>query len=84
MGTWVSLISGEAEEAAEKSADFEREEMPGYCDSGEEDCQCSLCDPDIVVWNESRYTARDLFTARELMECRRALLRGEAVYLSRY
>ena len=84
MGTWVSLVPGKAEEMADKDADEWREEMPLSCDSGKKDCQCPLCEPDIVVWGESSYAAKDLFTGRELMECRRDLLRGEAVYLPRY
>lgn len=80
-GTYVALIVGRAEDATEKAAQFEREDLPSYCDTNCGDC--SFCCPDVCTWGESAYQAKDLFTPAELREHRHALLKGEVIYLSR-
>lgn len=81
-GTYVSLVPGKAEEAAEKGATWERTDLPSYCD--DENCAgCSLCQPDIIAEPEFTYQVKDLFSPAELREHRHALLRGEVVYLER-
>jgi hypothetical protein len=82
-GVYVSLVVGAAEEAAEKGMEWEKEELPGYCEDPDCKGDCSFCDPDLCLWGESSYRGKDLFTAQELRENRRALLAGEVVYLSR-
>jgi hypothetical protein len=80
-GQYVSLVPGKAEEAAEKAAEWETEELPGYC---EEACgDCAFCCPDVVTGMETNLSARDLFSARELMRHRRDLLKGDVVFLDR-
>jgi hypothetical protein len=66
--------------AAEKAAQFERDELPGYC---EDSCgDCSFCCPDVLTW-EGYHAAKYLFTPAELREHRRALVAGEVVVLYR-
>ena len=73
IATFVSLVPGKAERAAEKAAEEEWES----CQENDEEL-------DIVVYGEcGTYPAGDLFTARELLEHRHALLRGETVCLDR-
>lgn len=75
------------EAAVEKAITFELEDMPGYCDLNHDApdeigrSECSLCEPDITTSGAWTYTARDLFTAAELREHRRALLKGETIVL---
>ena len=84
IATYVSLKPGLAEDAAERAAEWERQELPSYCEDETCDGTCSFCDPDVCVWGEcGTYRARDLFTLAELREHRRALLRGDVVCLSR-
>lgn len=81
-GSYVSLVPGRAKAAAEASAEFERQDLTNYCD--DENCAgCSLCQPDIIAGPEFTYQVKDLFSPAKLREHRRALLRGEVVYLSR-
>lgn len=83
QGTYVALIVGRAEDAAERAAEWERNELPSYCE--DEACKgdCAFCDPDVTTWGESTYSAKDLFTAAELKKHRRDLLAGKVVCLSR-
>jgi hypothetical protein len=86
-GTYVRLLTedrvtegptlAEAENAAQELA----AELPIYCDRECGDCE--YCCPDIVVWGEMTYTAKDLFSPAELKEHRRALRRCEVVFLDR-
>lgn len=82
--TFVALKLAVAEEAAEKGAEFERNELMMSCE-GDCDGRCAFCDPQIVV-NTAGWAcvpARDLFTATELKEHRHALRQGQAVPLYR-
>jgi hypothetical protein len=80
--TFVALNAFAAATAADKGAQFEEKELPGYCEASCGDC--SFCCPDICVWySGSPYKARELFTAAELKEHRRALRSGEVVALYR-
>lgn len=66
------LVGGRALKAAEKAADYE--ETLSYDDDGAIEC---------VTWGEHTYQAKDLFTAAELKEHRRALMDGEVICLYR-
>jgi hypothetical protein len=83
----ISLVPGKAEEAAEQSAEHERQN--GWQDSEEGEhpegpCGaygCPWCD---VSWScESLVPGKNLFSAAELKENRHALRRGEVVFLDR-
>lgn len=80
-GQAVCLDARKVEDAIEKAAEFERKELPGYC---EEQCgDCPFCCPDVITGMVFSYRAKELFSAKELMEHRRDLLKGEVVWLSR-
>lgn len=93
LGTYVALAdhsTGSArtcnaallvEEAAAKAAQFEHDELPGYCDTACGDC--SLCCPDILAGMAFTFDAKELFSVAELREHRRALVNGEVVFLPR-
>jgi len=81
---YISTTQGKAEDAAEKAMQFERRDLPGYCDnSRHNDCDCQLCYPDLVLNEEYTYSARDLFTAKELRENRHELRAGEVICLGK-
>ena len=87
LGTFCGLTREAVEGAVERALDYERGELPGYCDrdhsraeygpDGREE-DCSLCNPDIVsfgIWAESR-PIKDGFLKdfRELLAVSRELL----------
>jgi hypothetical protein len=76
-GVYVSLVPGKAETAAVAGMEEEERDQAECCGN----CGCDR--PDLCTGGEFTYKARDLFSARELMENRHALLSGEVVYLSR-
>mgnify|MGYP001582758567 CR=1 FL=1 len=64
MGTAIGLTRSAVEEAIDKSCEWEKTEMPGYCerehdDDPEEDCV--FCNPDLVT-----YGVRPLYHCSEL------------------
>lgn len=82
--TFVALRPGPAEEAAEKAAEYERNETWTYAEEGHREgpCDqtaCPYCD--ILAGIETRHPADHLFTAKELNEHRRDLIKGEVVAL---
>lgn len=79
--TYVSLLPGVAERLAQSAADLEKTEAFLACD--DPDCDGTCCLRDIVTWGEHTHRAKDLFSAAELKEQRRALLQGNAVCLGR-
>lgn len=89
IGQYISLVPGLAEDAAHRAAQFEANDMPGYCNAGEDGAPCGdccLCEPDLSVWGETTFSGReigDVLTADELRSARRDLLAGKVVWLSR-
>lgn len=82
--TFVALKPGLAVEAAEKSAEFEISERWQYDEQDHEDGRCfevgcPYCD--IIAGCEVTVRPNYLFTAKELNECRRDLLKGEVIAL---
>lgn len=79
----ASSIGARLEELAERAAEYEREEIRGTCEENErhEDGEHCDCGEDVVTYGAFPMDVRDLFTAKELAEHRRALLRGETVVL---
>ena len=82
--TFVALKPGLAEEAAAKAAEFEVNERWQYDEQGHADGRCfetgcPYCD--LINGCESRIKRNYLFSAKELNECRRALVKGEVVAL---
>ncbi len=84
-----SLIRDRVNEVNERAARYEISELPGYCDieHGDEGeisiDDCSLCTPDISIFDAYSYRSCDLFTAAELREHRRDLVAGKVIVLRR-
>lgn len=75
------------QDACERAADWERAELPGYCDGvhtdNEPESDCAFCSPDIVESGAYAYSACDLFTLAELREHRHDLAMGRVVVVTR-
>lgn len=83
----ASGIAARLEELAERSAQYERDEIVANCNAEREfnerheNGEPCDCDWDVVTYGAYPVDVRDLFTAEELKEHRRALLKGETIVL---